>query len=293
MKNTINYFYNIRPDVIHQVSDIYKFKENNIVYLLIPFYGNINYILEIYAYLIKINIYCHEIIYNKDNSVVTLLNNKPYVLLKIHINNNKLITISDILAYNIQIDNEKKCNWYHLWCEKIDYYEYQVSQYGKKYPLIKETFSYYNGMSETAISLLKTIDITKVNLYISHNRITSRTNLIEFYNPLNMTADVKVRDICEYIKNSFFKDRNILNEVEKYFIMVNLTYEEAILFLARLIYPSYYFDLYDEIIQGKEKEDKLYFYTNKIPSYEIFLYNVINILNHMYRLPEIDWIIKT
>ena len=26
---------------------------------------------------------------------------------------------------------------------------------------------------------------------------------------------------------------------------------------------------------------------------QIFLYNVINILNHMYRLPEIDWIIKT
>lgn len=293
MKNTINYFYDIRPNDVHQSDDTYKFKYDNKLFLLTPYYGNINNTLEIYAYLIRMNIYCHEIIYNKNNEIVTMINNKPYVLLKIYIINNDRISLQNILSYNIQIETDKKCNWYNLWCEKIDYYEYQVNQYGKKYPLIRDSFSYYNGMSETAISLVKTIDINKVNMYIGHNRISKNYNLIDFYNPLNMTVDVKIRDICGYFKNQFFEDFNIIDDLEKYIISANLTYEESILFFARLIYPSYYFDLYDEIIQGKTSEDKLYYYINKIQDYELFLYKIFVLLSKIYKIPEIEWIIKT
>ena len=48
-----------------------------------------------------------------------------------------------------------------------------------------------------------------------------------------------ITDIYYYIKNN------------------NLTYDESILFLARMIYPSYYFDIYDEIIKERETEDKI------------------------------------
>lgn len=293
MKNTINYFYDIRPNDVHQSDDKYKFNYDNKIFLLIPYYGNINNMIEIYSYLIRMNIYCHEIIYNRNGEIITTINNKPYVLLKIHMMDNQKISFQNILSYNIEIDTDKKCNWYNLWCEKIDYYEYQINQYGKKYPLIRDSFGYYDGMCETAISLIKMIDVSKVNMYVSHNRINKNSDLIDFYNPLNMNIDVKIRDICEYFKNRFFYNFNIIKDIENYIMNANLTYEEAILFFARLIYPSYYFDLYDEIIQGKTPEDQLLYYVEKTQEYELLLHKVYILLNNIYKIPEIEWIIKT
>ena len=293
MKNTINYFYDLVANNIHQKNDVYRFDVNNDNYLFMPFYGDVNSVYRIYLYLIRINIYCHEIILNKENKIITFINEKPYILLKIYINTSNLIKLYDIYSYNILIESDKQCNWYDLWCKKLDYYEYQVNQYGKKYPLIRESFSYYDGMCETAISLLKIVDLRNIGVYINHHRITKNTSLVDFYNPLNMIIDVKVRDVCEYFKKEFFEDRNPLNDINNYLLMANLTNDEAMLFFIRLVYPSYYFDLYDEIIQENQPENKLYYYINKVDKYENFLYDVYVLLKKMYTIPEIEWIIKT
>ena len=293
MKNTINYFYDLVANNIHQKNDVYRFDVNNDNYLFMPFYGDVNSVYRIYLYLIRINIYCHEIIHNKENKIITFINEKPYILLKIYINTSHLIKLYDIYSYNILIESDKQCNWYDLWCKKLDYYEYQVNQYGKKYPLIRESFSYYDGMCETAISLLKIVDLRNIGVYINHHRITKNTSLVDFYNPLNMIIDVKVRDVCEYFKKEFFEDRNPLNDINNYLLMANLTNDEAMLFFIRLVYPSYYFDLYDEIIQENQPENKLYYYINKVDKYENFLYDVYVLLKKMYTIPEIEWIIKT
>ena len=132
MKNFINYFYNLNVDNIQQRNDIYKLIINNITYMLVPFYGDINSIYRIYSFLMYNHIYCHEIIFNKDKQMITIFKDKEYVLLKI-INRIHEITLKEINIYNIFVHSEKKCNWYNLWCERIDYYEYQVNQFGKKY----------------------------------------------------------------------------------------------------------------------------------------------------------------
>lgn len=36
-----------------------------------------------------------------------------------------------------------------MWVQKIDYFEYQVSQMGKKYPVIRESSIYYVGLAES------------------------------------------------------------------------------------------------------------------------------------------------
>lgn len=293
MKNTINYYYNLIPTDIHQKEDIYTLNINNIKYLFMPFYGNINTLNIIYNYLINLNIYCHEIVYNKENNVITFINEKPYILLKVHYNNTQQINIQNILSYNILIETDKKCNWYNLWCEKLDYYEYQIREFGKKYPLIRDSFSYYNGLCETAISLLSRLKINQVNMYINHQRINKNMTLIEFYNPLNMVIDVRIRDICEYFKIKFFEGNNILKEINNYLFQAKLNYNEMYLFYIRLIYPSYYFDLYDKIMEGKEKEEKLNQYIDKVNEYEIFLKDVYLIINKYYKIPDIEWIIKT
>ena len=293
MKNTINYYYNLIPSNIHQIDDTYNLYINNKLYIFMPFYGNINNLNIIYNYLISLNIYCHEIIYNKQNNIITPLNDKSYILLKVYYNDLNHINIQNILSYNILIERNKTCNWYDLWCKKLDYYEYQIREFGKKYPLIRDSFSYYDGLCETAISLLNNINLKNINLYINHQRITKNMNLIDFYNPLYLIMDIKVRDICEYFKIKFFENENILEEVNNYLYISKLSYNEIVLFYIRLIYPSYYFDTYDKIIQGKIKEEKLKKYIDKINNYELFLKKVYLIINNnYYKLPEIEWIIK-
>ena len=293
MKNTINYYYNLITNDIHQKDDIYTLEINNKKYIFMPFYGNMTNLNILYNYLINLNIYCHEIIYNKENNIITYIKDKPYILLKIHYEDMKLITIQNILSYNILLETNRKCNWYDLWCKKLDYYEYQIRNFGKKYPLIMESFGYYNGLCETAISLLTTSNFDNINMYINHERINKNMNLLNFYNPLTLIIDVRVRDICEYFKIKFFEKENILNEINNYLYIAKLNYNEMLLFFIRLIYPSYYFDMYDKIIQGKEKEEKLNLYIDKVNNYEIFLKKVYIIINRYYKLPEIEWIIKT
>ncbi len=292
MKNTIIYYYNLVPSTIQQKDNIYYIKIDNKNYIFMPYENNINDLLTIYNYLLNIKLYCHELIYNLENNLITMYKNQQYILIKINYNSHKLIDIEDINQYNIYIDNQKKCNWNKLWSIKIDYYEIQLREFGKKYPLIRDSFSYYNGLCETAIILTSSLKDNNINMYLSHKRINPKMTLDNFYNPLNLTIDVRVRDISEYFKNKFFYRGLKIDEVQYYLFQSKLNYYEIVLLFARLLYPTYYFDVYDEIIQGKTKEDKLYNYINKTKTYEKFLRQVYFLLNKYYKIPEIEWIIK-
>ena len=294
MRNTIKYYYNIYPEEIYQKKDIYIFKNNNQTYWLLLINRDIQDLLKIYSNLITYNFYCHEIIYNQNNEIITIKKNKKYILIKLYNNSNETINLPIIRAYNLEINTDKKCNWFNLWCNKVDYYEYHISQNGKKYPLLKKCFDYYIGLTETAISLVKSIDISSISMFVNHDRININTTLSEFYNPLNFLIDVKIRDVCEYFKSAFFSSKkNIIKEIETYLVTDNISNEEAILFLARTIYPSYFYDTYDLIIQNQKQESDLYFYINKNKEFEIFLKDILILLKQKYNVPIIEWIIKT
>ena len=88
--------------------------------------------------------------------------------------------------------------WKQLWSNKVDYFEYQITQVGKKYPLIRESFSYYIGVVEAGICLLN--NSKKLRCSVAHKRITKNEDLFEFYNPTNYILDTRVRDLSEYFK---------------------------------------------------------------------------------------------
>lgn len=288
MKNTIKYFYNIYTKDIIKYDNNYKINDGKTIYYLTLVDTDLNILIKIYKYLIANNIYCHEIILNKDNSMVTTIDNKNYILLKMHIENKK-INLQDINNFNILVDNNV-CNWYELWTRKLDYYEYQMSQFKIKYPLLYRSFSYYSGLSETAIQLVNNSKIGKVNIYLNHKRIKKSLDSFEFYNPASLILDVKVRDICEYFKMMFFYKDLSINDVILYLDYSNLTNEEAILFLSRMLYPSYYFDLYDLIIQDKKKEDEINFILEKSLAYENLLKQIFLYFYNKYEFPEIEWL---
>ncbi len=290
MKNLISYYYNLIINEIRKIDDYYNFEIDGKKYCFLPYYGDINNLYNIYTLLIRNNKYCHQIILNKDNSIVTVYENKPYILIKKNIYLLNKVTMDEILSYDSIVYYEKNINWKDLWKEKIDYYEYQMNQLGFKYKLLKNSFSYYIGLSETAISLLNYLDKGKITYYISHKRVNYKENMDDFLNPLNIIIDNRTRDIAEFLKFNYINDAIDFDDVLKSLNMLNLTYNECILLLARLIYPSYYFDIYDKIIQERLSEEKITFYTKKNVYYETFLKNIYKYLKSRVRLPQIEWL---
>ena len=290
MRNAIIYYYNIYSDDIIKSVNNYRIIVDNNLYYLIKYDGNINILSNIYHYLIKNNIYCHEIIINKDNSYITNIDNINYILIKIHCIVSK-INYTDILNYNILM-NKDKCHWKELWINKIDYYEYQMNQYRKKYPNLYNSFHYYSGMTETAIMLVDSVSNKIFDKYVGHKRVNKNITTVYFYNPLNMIIDVKVRDIAEYFKEQFFYVETPIISVKNYIDYVKLTNDEAILFMARLLYPSYYFDIYDNIIKENTSDDKINLITNKVNNYEEFLSDIYSYMKLKYEIPEIEWLIR-
>ena len=259
-------------------------------YEFIPFYGDINRFYKLYLTLISNNKYCHEVVFNKDKNLLTVYNNIPYLLIKKNICIDSRVDINEIINYNIPIYEENGIDWKKLWTEKIDYYEYQMSQLATKYKYLKKSFDYYIGLSETAISLLNYVNRSDIKYYISHKRINQNEKLDDFLNPLNIVIDNRTRDVAEYIKINYFNGTLYENEVYQYLDNLHFTYTENLLFLSRLLYPTYYFDVYDKIIQEQVSEEKIDFYIKKNTHYEVFLKKIYIYIKNKYKIPEIEWL---
>lgn len=297
MKNAISYYYNMNPTDIHQTGKIFKFVHDNNFYLLMPCerIDEINTIYELSYELNRRGVPIHQIILNSSNQIITLISDISYVLMKVLVSDRKL-TLNDILSFNNLVidikDNYplRRDNWFKLWCEKIDYFEYQVNQMGKKYPLIRESFSYYVGLAENGICLFR--DCYKSGkIFISHRRIFYNESILELYNPLNLVIDLQVRDVCEYFKSCFFNGVDVFENVKQYLYLNNFDNENKILFLSRMLFPSYYFDLYEKIIAGDVLEEEIKKITKRVDDYELFLRKIYFLLKDE-KFPFIDWLNK-
>lgn len=290
MKNLINYYYNLVINDFKKVNDRFIFCVDNKNYEFIPFYGDINKFYSNYLTIINNNIYCHEVIFNKDKNIVIFYNNKPYLLLRKNVIINKKVDLNEIFNYDVAVQGNYSLNWKKLWMDKIDYYEYQMSQLAIKYKILKKSFDYYVGLSECAINLLNFIDEKEIQYYICHRRITENEKLDDFFNPLNIVIDSRVRDIAEYTKTNFFSNDVDIKNIINYLDNLNFSYIDSLLFLTRMLYPSYYFDMYDQIIQEKISEEKINFYIKKNTSYEVFLKKIYDYIKSKYKIPEIEWL---
>ena len=303
MKNTIDYYYNIRIKELIKTEKDYYFYINNNEYHLVKYKRPVEDIQSLYKLNINMlnrNIFVHKIILNKDNNPITIINNIPYVLLKINKYGNKvyLSDINYIQNYSLNIPYDKELlrdNWVKLWCDKIDYYEYQISQLGKEYPILCNSLSYYIGLGENAISYIVNNNISPNKILTpSHKRIKIDDGSFEFYNPLNFIIDNRIRDLSEYIKNAFFNNEFNSYEIKSFINYSNLSKDEYIYLYARLLFPTYYFDMYDEIINTKSNEDSIIKIINKTNEYEQFLFSMYNFIVYekKVQIEPIEWLLK-
>lgn len=131
-------------------------------------------------------------------------------------------------------------------------------------------------------------------MVLSHRRLDNMNDSFNFYNPLNYIFDVKSRDIADYIKNLFFYDRASEDLIISFFKYLNFSREEYILLIARLLYPTYYFDLIDKVIFFNEDDEILKNIINKSQSYIKMIKKLFYYINNELKMniPIIEWIIK-
>ena len=287
MKSTINYYYNLFPIDIVKQGEFFYFWINEEKYYFVPFNNNKIVVEKIYNKLLLERKKVNNLILNKENSITTFYKGKEYVLLMVNCIENECVDLEDF--YFVKMD-EMPVNWSEVWINKIDYLEYQVSQRALGKDNILNSFGYYVGLAENAIQYYNMIDIKDVSVGIQHKRVFSNNYEINYYNPINMLIDYDVRDIAEYIKFSFFDSKIDEHKIFSYINNLNLNNTMFNLLFVRLIFPTYYFDHYEKLINDEEDENILLNIISKAKQYELFLKDFYLYFEKRYNFFKIDWI---
>ncbi len=287
MKNVINYFYNMTIDEYKKREQSFIFSFDNDEFEFVEYYGDANRLINIYSVLKTYGIKTSEIVINKNNSLITNYNNKPYILLKKFSYRAENNFIEEILMFDCKLQVKEPLKWKNLWKQKIDYYELQLDEISTKYPILKQTFNYYAGLNEVAINLLNYIDEKNILIGISHIRLDKTDDLV---NPLNIIIDSRIRDIAEYIKTKYFYDDIEIYEIFDLIHKKVSSKDELILLMSRLFYPSYYLDLYDKLYNSNDVSKQIINITKKNSNYEKYIQKIYKHIQSLYNIPQIEFL---
>ncbi len=304
MKETIEFYYGIRVENIYLDNDAYHFEYDGGEYYFVYCARNEKELVDLIECSKELktkSIDCHDIILNNSGKVITLIDEVSYVLLRVR-NKDEEYQITDIIQMNKKTrlnDNQKKNyrnNWEELWSKKIDYIENQLQELHPD-SLITNSIDYYIGLCENAISYLNNTTIKYAisnldNVTLAHRRLYYPNYKLNYLNPLSFIFDLEVRDIAEYIKNTFFKGENAFLELQTYLKSTRLTVYSYNMLFARLLYPSYYFDQYELIINKHVKQDGMLKIIEQVDEYEQFLKKAYQEISLYAPLENVTWLIK-
>ena len=305
MKDMINYYYNFNVESVEDWDTIYTFKWQNENFYFVPLKRSERELIDLTLVSKELKtrgIECHDLIINKFGKLITNIYEANYILLK-PIGNideeydlQSMIKINNSLVLNPNKSNLYRNSWAKLWSDKIDYFEYQVHELGRGKEIILDSFSYYIGLGENAISYIDNTNrkYKKTGLdriCLSHRRIKYPNYKLNYLNPLSFIFDLEVRDIAEYIKSAFFAGENALSYLKEALAITKFSIYSLELLYARLLYPSYYFDIYEKIMNNEEEEEKLIPIIEASDAYEEFLKNAYIEINKYAPIEGISWIL--
>ncbi len=306
MKESINFYYNFNVDEVEQWGKIYVFSYLNYTYYFVPLTridAELEDIVVVSRELKARGIECHDIILNKFGKIITNVAAGNYILLKpigdiyeeydlhkiVSINNNLILTENKSKLY--------RNSWAKLWSEKVDYFEYQIHEIGKDKTVILDSVSYYIGLAENAISYVVSTsskyqisDLDKICL--SHRRINFPNYKLNYLNPLSFIFDLEVRDIASFIKSAFFAHEDALSYLKEVLRIHNFTVYSLSLLYSRLMYPSYYFDIYEKIMNDEEDEEALIPIIEETSNYEKFLKSAYEEISKYAPIERVEWLLK-
>jgi spore coat-associated protein len=306
MKETLEYYYGLDIESIEELDGKYHFKIENQDYFFV-FYNRgieeLEDIINVSNEMVKKGINVHKILINRNNSFLTKVGEYNYILFAVSNLNEEydifdMVKISEKLVLNNNKSNLYRNNWGTLWSEKIDYFEYQVRELSIEKDVVKNSFSYYVGMAENAISYVNNTNMKyggdAYRIVLSHRRVFYPNYKLNYLNPLSFVFDLEVRDIAEYLKAMFFK-KDVgfcLDELSSYLKIRHLSLYEYQMLYARLLYPTYYFDVYESVMNKNGDEEELVNIIKKCDSYEEFLKNAYLEISKYAKIDKIEWIIN-
>lgn len=292
MKNVIYTYYNILLDEINKDSNNYFFYFNNDLYIFYLVLNDINVVELIYNFIKENNIESFEIVLNKDGKLFCDVDNKKYSLLK----------IKGILKYEIKFEefkfypiDKEPYNWGELWSERLDYYEIQLRELGYNYQTVLNSFGMFSGLAENAIlyfNMSKRMFNDNEVVGIVHNRMNYPCYLIDYNNPLNLVIDYNIRDIAEYIKAYLLSDAYDVNNVLLLLERLNVNNLMFNLLYSRLMYPTFYFDVFDKIILEDGKDSDIVDVLNVVDKYLDMLNKVYLKFKDKYSMLNVEWLNK-
>ncbi len=306
MRESLNYYYNLNISELEDWGNIYRFKLNDIYFYFVPVKrstSELEDIIEISKELKSKNIAVHDIILNKFGKILTNIYNENYCLLKIigdmyeEYDLNTMLKINQKLILNPHKSKLYRNSWSKLWSDKIDYFEYQVHELGKDKPLILDSFSYYIGLGENAISYVNdTLNKYKPTINdritLSHKRVNYPNYKLNYLNPLSFIFDLEVRDISEFLKSAFMHNEDALSYLKEVLTLKNFSIYSLSLLYARLLYPSFYFDIYEKVMNDELEEEALIPIIEKCHDYEIFLKEAYLVISKYAPITRVEWILK-
>ncbi|MGN0973143.1 MAG: hypothetical protein ACI4OT_00210 [Bacilli bacterium] len=289
IENILKYYYDFE-NVKYKKNDIgYIVYFNNKAYYFYPTFISSDELMEVKGLFDVINSIDNNtstIVLNRLGQIITSFSNLNYILVKI--GKNKIIP-----NWLLDLDKKKygklyRTDWVGLWSSKIDYLEFQREHVKGNNKVLDKYFDYFVGLTENAISLANNTINKYENLKVSiqHKRYDNF-----FYDrPTNIIIDYNVRDIAELIKYKYFFMDFDFDEVNK--ILINLKYNdgEKKLLFSRLLFPSFYFDLYDKVINNDNLISIENKYLEKIQQYPVFLKKICKLEIFESIVDDFQWI---
>lgn len=293
MERYLQYYYNINGIHIHRKNNSYTFSMNEYNYLFLEYNGDLKYLEEIFTLCNQLSqngVQCNQIILTKNNMLYVIIDANIYILIKYKKGYDEKIMVKDIVDFNYFYpqNNRLDCsNWKQLWETKLNYFEYQLNQFGYKHELLRKSFGYYSGYVELAISLLNNIKTKATGL--AHRRIKKDYTLYNLFDPFNLVIDNKIRDIAEYFKCDIFEDNSFENMIH-ILSKLNLTNYDYQLFFIRMLYPTFYFDMYEDIMNNDFNDELIIPILEKTNYYEGFIKKLYQHIKKISNIPIIEWL---
>lgn len=296
MNNAILFFFNINILEIKKLRDNYYFNYAYNDYIVYSYKRDVEEAVELYYLNLEFisNGYSgYEIILTKDRDILFLYEGNYYVLMRLPSIKNRIITYDDVVNFyyfpSFKIKKIDKSNWGSNWANKIDFIEYQFAQMKNKKKIIDSSIDYFIGIWENAVSYYNDNVNFVMDKVLCHKRITCDMDLLEFLNPMNFVIDYKERDVGDYLKSFVINNNFTFSSLDNYLYFSDRN--RIILLIARILFPSYYFDMYEEIILDNYDEEDL---ISLIDSRNNVLF-LIDYLIQKYinlNIPVIGWIKK-
>jgi hypothetical protein len=97
--------------------------------------------------------------------------------------------------------------------------------------------------------------------------------------------------LAEYIKFSFFRDNySIFDELDEYFKYHYFSFFGVQLVIARVLWPSFYFEVYDGVLRNQLNESVVLKITSRMSEYEKYLSDIFKYFRKYYPIEEVSWL---